>query len=58
MVEEYVRKTIKLNTKLWEEFQNKIEKEYGANIVNLIFFCKKSKIFPKKSPQNKGFISR
>ena len=30
VAEEYVRKTIKLNAKLWEEFQEKIEKEYGT----------------------------
>ena len=30
MAEEYVRKTIKLNKKLWDEFQEKIEKEYGT----------------------------
>lgn len=30
MSEETVRKTIKLNTQLWEEFQDKIEQEYGT----------------------------
>ncbi len=30
MAEEYVRKTVKINIKLWEDFQEKIEKEYGT----------------------------
>lgn len=30
MSEKYVRKTIKMNNRLWEEFQNKIEAEYGT----------------------------
>jgi len=30
MAEEYVRKTIKLSIKIWNAFQEKIEKEYGT----------------------------
>ena len=30
MTEDFVRKTIKLNKKLWDEFQSKIEEEYGT----------------------------